>query len=116
MATYFGIVTSVKATSTGSTWALVQGLTRTAKINVAVSTDASGDVDAYQTSGKEIEVKASVVYDSAEAGAVGVGSLLYVGGYAYLIESFTDTETNTGWNTAEITARRWVNNTVPAAI
>jgi len=110
---FFGIITQVKATSTGTAWVLVNGITTTRKVKIATSLDAAGDPDAYQTSSREDEVKIDCVYETATVGQVKPGDLLYVDSAYYIIEEISDYESSTDYNRAEITARRWPGNTIP---
>jgi hypothetical protein len=110
----FGIITVVRATQSGTAWALINGIKLLDKVNIAVSKDASGDVDAYQTSGREREARIDLTYDIAEVGVILPGDILFIGGEKYLVESITDTESNLDYKRSEVVAYRWPNNRSPA--
>jgi hypothetical protein len=116
MAAVFGITYPVKKGTSGALWTVVTDLTLSSKINIAVSTDASGDVDAYQWSGKEVEMKCTATYDASFSGLVGTGDILSVNGRNYLIDNVVQKQSNRDFMTVEITGRRWIGNSIPAAI
>jgi hypothetical protein len=111
----FGVTYPIKKGSTGTAWVLVTDLTLTSKINIAVSLDASGDVDAYQYSGKEVEMKCSATYDANENGTLNSGDILTVNSAHYLIDNIVQKQSNTQFMTVEITGRRWTGNSIPKA-
>jgi len=113
MATSFGVVITVKDTSESSVIGVLQDLTVSDGVDVAVSRDAANDVDAYQTSGRIKKLSASFVYDSTYTTSIIPGNILLVGTERYLLTKVETRETNTSYRRVNIEATRWAGNGLP---
>ena len=113
MATYqFGAVGATGIAE--GTYGLLQSFSKNHTSDEAVAQDADGNVADQHIYNKVDEITCEYVFDTTTT-LPSVGDTVSVGSDHYTVMSVNETESNTDYKKAQLTLKRYVNNSIPSS-